>query len=849
VEVGLKIALFVCDCGTNIASVVDVPAVVSHGQTIPDVVLVEEGKWICSVDYLAKMKDLIQEHGIERVVVACCTPRTHEQIFKDTLKDAGLNQNMLEFVSIREQCSWVHKTEPVEATDKAKNLVEMGIAKARLLEPADTIQIPVGGTCLVVGGGIAGLTAASSLAEHGFKVVLVERSPELGGLLSKISKVAPTDQPPRSILEPLLESVTGSELIDIRTGTELTAVSGYVGNFRVQLKQDETTEELEAATIIIATGMEELEPAGLCGYGTHDNVMTLFEFEQMLKQHQHEGPDKFENINSIAVINCVNSRNETRGCCNIGCISAMKAIKSFRGVKPDSEIYLFHRDLIVPGPESAYLDEAQPNADALIRYQDDTLPEVQAGRNGQLNVRANDVLLEEDVEVKADLVVLVTAFKGDDSAEQLRKLLRVPVGQDNFYQEAHVKLKPVDFATDGIYLCGCAKSPKSVRDTIEEALGTAMRSAIPMKRGYVESEGLIAELDTEKCITCELCYETCSYGAVTVSQSAETAGGEGAPAEARTFSILEALCKGCGSCAAGCPEDALTIKNQTDEQIEAQIDAALADSPESKQLTFGCHWCALGAADLAGVSRLQYPTNVRIIRVMCSGRIDPTFIFSAFERGVPGVIVAGCEIPTCHYISGNIYAHYRMELSKKLLALAGIEPERLRTEWLSAAQGDRFAKAMRNFNESIESLGPVPKDVLEGLDLKAARACAESERLRLLVGKLPEMNSNGNRYGEQLSRHELNRILDAAVEDEFITQKILILLRRGGKSVKQLSEELGLEPSKIFRTVLMLVRENRVKRERIEGSSPIYIISEPEPEDAKVKDIKPMEGGVEAARA
>ncbi|UCH89205.1 MAG: hydrogenase iron-sulfur subunit, partial [Thermoplasmata archaeon] len=416
-----------------------------------------------------------------------------------------------------------------------------------------------------------------------------------------------------------------------------------------------------------------------------------------------------------------------------------------------------------------------------------------------------------------------------------------------FFQEAHVKLKPVEFATDGIYLAGCARSPKSLKDTVEEALGTAMRAAIPMKRGYIESDGLIAEIDGEKCMSCELCAETCAYGAVEVlAPAAQEAEGE--PAARRSFKVIEALCKGCGSCAAGCPEHAIAMQNFSSEQIEAQIEAGLVNVPAQKQLAFACHWCALGAADLAGVSRLQYPPNVRIIRVMCSGRVDPTFVLSAFARGVPGVLVAGCEIPTCHYISGNIYAGYRMDLVKILMKLAGIEPGRLRVEWLSAAQGDRFARVVDDFNKGTNQLGPLPAEVVSGLDLQAAIACADSDRLRLLVGKLPELAELGNKYGEIFSRHELTRILTEAASDEFVTQKVLILLKHSIMSVKSLAAKLDIAPPRVLRIILDLVHSGNVRRVKIEGTSPVYSAEESAKEAVQQRDEKPISGGVESAR-
>lgn len=746
----VNIGVFVCDCGSNIASVVDVPKVVEHAAGLPGVVYAEEGRWICAVDYLDTIKERVDEHSIDRLVVACCTPRTHEQIFKSAIEEAGLNQNMLEFVSIREQCSWVHKEEPEPATAKAMNLVEMGVAKVRLLAPRDVLQIPVGTTCLVVGGGIAGLTAADALAGLGYRVVLVERSTELGGKLNSVGTIAPSDRRSHELLEPLLARVRDNELIEVRTGTELAGVSGYIGHFKVSTRSGEGTEEFDISTIIIATGMTELEPEGLCGFRTTPNIITQLDYEKLVSGKGGRSSIDLDNIGTVAFINCVNSRNDERGCCNVGCITAAKSIKNLKAARPDTKVFLFHRDLIVPGTASDYLDDALQKADAQIRYPAGSLPQVETQDSGGVIVRAHDMLLEEDVQVQADLVVLVSAMCGDSSAGEIQKLLRIPVGNDNFFQEAHVKLKPVDFATEGIYLAGCARSPKGVIDTVEEALGTAMRSAIPMKRGYIESDGLTAEIEPGKCISCSLCVDMCAYGAVVEAEAA----GDG---KRKTFRVLDALCKGCGTCVAGCPTNAITMPNYSDTYLSAQLTAALDQLPEEKLVAFACHWCALGAADIAGVSRLQYPTNVRIMRVMCSGSVDPVHVLRAFEQGAPGVLVMGCEFPTCHYVSGNLFARHRLEFVRELLARAGIEPERLRTEWLSAAQGDRFAKVMRKFSKTISALGPVSKDVRTGDKLRYAIDAAGGKLLRMKMGKLPESGLSERGEYERIAKREYER--------------------------------------------------------------------------------------------
>ncbi len=812
----LRIGVFVCDCGTNIAGVIDVPAVVEYARTMDNVVISEEGKWICSVDYLSKIKEYISEENLNRVVVACCTPRTHEPTFKATIKEAGLNPFLLEFVSIREQSSWVHKTNPEQATEKAKDLVRMGVAKARLLVPGEELRLPVGKECLVIGGGIAGLTSALALGDLGFKVLLVEKTSQLGGMLNKLYRIAPGDTLASDILQPKIDLVKNHENITIFTNTEIAGLKGYVGNFKVQLKtvtsaesrgeggqSADNFEEHAVSTIIVATGMTELEPFGQFCYGKHPGVVTQLQFEEMLKANNA----RLSDIHNIAFINCVNSRNAEHGCCNVGCLASIKNIKNIKELNNNINTYLFFRDFNITGCDVQYHYNNMDKYSAAFRYPDDKPPVVR--RENKLSVQAYDILTGGDVKVDADLVVLATGFKGDSTVEHLKGLLKVSTNADGFFQEAHVKLRPLDFANEGIFVCGCARSPKDIRDTLDESLGAAMRAAIPMNKSYIETEGIVADINADKCISCGLCLEVCAFGAVeSIENKSE---------------VIQAICKGCGTCATSCPGDAISITDYSDEQILAQVEAVLAEHPEDKIVAFACHWCALGAVDNAGMSRFEYPPNVRIIRVMCAGRVDPQFILHAFQRGAAGVLVAGCEIPTCHYISGNHYASKKVQVTKKLLDLAGINPNRLRLEWLSAAQGPKFAKIITELTEHLTALGPLANDNFSELDLSAAFASVSNYRLKILATKLTDFEQTGNKYHELFSAHELERLTNDIVYDEFVANKILRSLKDSSKSVKVLSDELELKPSKALKCILDLKQSRRIKFDKITGTSPSYI--------------------------
>ena len=670
-----RIGVFVCDCGTNIRGVIDVPDVVEYAKTLLSVVYSEEATYLCSADFQPKIKDRIREHGLNRVVVACCTPRTHEPLFRETCREAGLNPYLLEFTSIREHCSWVHMHEPEKATEKAKDLVRMGVAKARLLEPQEELKIPVGKECLIIGGGIAGMTAALTLADMGFNVKLVEREDEPGGMLKKLNKIFPHDVSPKEIAEPKVKAVYEHKNIEVYTGTEIEDINGYIGAYRVTIRDNKRRSESEfkVSTIIVATGMREINPVGYYGYGEYDEVITQLQLEQMLKR------GALKEVKNVVMINCVGSREKDgrNYCCNVGCGASIKNAKHIKELYPDTNVYILYRDLMVFGKEELeYLEGVKGELVNFIKYSESRKPEVYKD-DGRLIVKVYAPQLADEVKIEVDLVVLTAGVEGTDEVKELREMLKVPVDAGNFFREGHVKLQPLSFATEGIYLCGCAHSPKGVMDTIHQAIGAAMKASIPMGRGFVEAEGITATINPELCTQCGLCAKVCPYGAIIIEDEFPRG--------------IPALCKGCGTCAAECPTDAITMRHFTDAQIMAQIEAALAEKPEEKILALCCNWCSYAAADLAGVSRFQYPPNVRIIRVMCSGRVDREFIYRAFERGAGLVLLAGCEFPTCHYISGNYACKKRTERVKKRLASKGINPDRLRVAWISAAEGKRFS--------------------------------------------------------------------------------------------------------------------------------------------------------------
>jgi heterodisulfide reductase subunit A len=681
----IRIGVFVCDCGTNIAGVVDVPDVTEYSKSLPNVVLADEGRWSCSVDYLTKLQDLIKEHRINRVVIASCTPRTHEPLFKRTIKEAGVNPYLLEFVSIREQVSWVHMKEPEVATQKAKELIKMGVAKAALLEEGQEIRLPVKTDCLVIGGGMAGMNAALSVADQGFKAFLVEKAPELGGILNRVCFVSHDNHktPAAKLVQAKVQQVQAHHHISVFTDTELEAVEGYIGNYKVKLKSNGngSTEDLDISTIIVATGMQEIEPEGQFEYGNDPRVITQLQLDSKLRAQQ------LDDVKNVVMISCVNSKNETRGCCNIGCHTSVKNAVALKHLRKDANVSILYRDMSLIKEEGMAQQAAKRLGVKFLRFPDDRYPEVRS-ENGNLRVKVYDLLVGREFEFPSDLLVLTTAFKGDDTVEQIRGHLKVSANPDGFFQESHVKLGPLEFATDGISLGGCAKAPMTFKESCEAGIGAAMKASIPMNKGYIETEGIVAEIDLTDCTQCGLCSKRCPYSAIAVD-------------EEKNPEVLQALCKGCGLCAADCPAECINIVHYSDDQVFAQVEAALEEDPDKKIVAFVCHWCALGGVDMAGVSRLQYPPNARLIRVMCSARVSLKMMQRPFELGAAGVLVAGCEFPTCHYIEGNYAAEKRLNRAKKRLAKAGHDPEKLWNIWCSAADGPKFANTMRSMVKDL----------------------------------------------------------------------------------------------------------------------------------------------------
>jgi heterodisulfide reductase subunit A len=554
-----RIGAFICHCGINIGAVVNVPEVVEYAKTLPNVVYAEANLYTCSQDSQERIKQIIQDHQLNRVVIASCTPRTHEPLFQNTIREAGLNRYLFELVNIREQCSWVHMFEPEGATEKAKELVAMTVAKAQLFKPVRELSIQIKQSGLVIGGGIAGMTAALELANQGFDVFLIEKEKELGGLVRKIHYTLENEDP-QQFLKDLIRKVEATDKVTALVDTNIRDITGYVGNFRVTTERGTTTRELEVGTIVVATGGKEYKPSEYL-YGQDERVLTQQDLEGKITAGTIHA-------NSIVMIQCVGSRTEDRPYCSkICCTTAVKNALKLKELDPATEITILHKDIRTYGFKEDYYEKAREAGVRFIRF-DQTKPPTVNTQDQELQVSLYDPASQETLAIIPDLLVLSAAFLPAENAE-LAQMLKVPREQNGFFLEAHVKLRPLDFATEGIFLCGAAQWPKFMNESIAQAKGAAARAAIILSKDSIKVPGVTASVNEERCIGCGACQELCPYNAIEMQYREKRL--EKAIIPTYQAYVLEALCKGCGTCASACPVQAITMPHFTNTQIMEMV--------------------------------------------------------------------------------------------------------------------------------------------------------------------------------------------------------------------------------------------------------------------------------------
>jgi heterodisulfide reductase subunit A2 len=557
-----RIGVFICHCGTNIGGIVNVPEVVEYARGLPYVVYAEANMYTCSEEGISSIKNNIKVHNLNRVVVASCTPRTHQPLFRNACADAGLNPYLFEFVNIREHCSWIHMQNRQEATEKAKELVKMGVAKARWLEAQEEFESDVYPAAMVIGGGVAGMSAALNLANQGFDVHLVEKEPELGGRLLKLNRIFPINKDPRELVETIVKAVEGHSKISLHMPAVVKAASGYIGNFDISVDEGGKGVSFKVGVIIVATGAQVLKPE-LYRYGELANVLTQLDLEQRLKD------GGLGEVQNVVMINCVGARIPERPYCSrLCCMTAIKNAALMKEINPEAKVYVLHRDLMTYGVEfEEYYREAKEAGVRFIRYTLSNPPQV-IGAEKVEAVKVYDELMDMELELPCDLLVLATPLIPNGDNEGLSRMLKVPIGDGGFFLEAHVKLRPVEFSTDGIYVAGSCRWPADIRESIAQGYAAASEAVIPLRQGMVKVEAITATVDPKICKGCGTCVLVCPFDAIELKES-KIRGLEGKIVS----EVNTALCKGCGLCAAACPNRAIQQRGFTDMQLLSMVNA------------------------------------------------------------------------------------------------------------------------------------------------------------------------------------------------------------------------------------------------------------------------------------
>ena len=551
----IRIGVFVCNCGINIGGVVDVPAVAEYAATLPHVVFVEQNLFTCAQDTQEQMKKIIKEKQLNRIVVASCSPRTHEPLFQETLQACGLNKYLFEMANIRDQNSWVHGHEPEMATEKAKDLVKMAIARAATLRPLKEKTIPVNRRALIIGGGVAGMNAALGLANQGFESVLIEKETTLGGLSRQLTRTI-DGTPIQPYLNDLIESVTHHDLIQVLTQTLIVGFTGYQGNFTTEVLVGPGMYErkIDHGVIILATGAKEYQPTEFL-YGKDERVMTQIELGKRI-----EGKG-VKDLNTVVMIQCVGSRNEESiNCSRVCCQTAVKNALRIKALNPDANIYILNRDIRTYGLLEDYYREAREKGILFPRFDANEPPLVEFADNG-LMVTFKDQALQRTLRTPVDVVVLSTGMRAEDT-EELSSILKLGRNEDGFFMEAHVKLRPVDMAGEGIFVCGTAHSPKLISEAITQAYAAVSRAATFLSQDTITLSAVTAKVKPELCAACLVCVRSCPHHIPFINADGAS-------------EIDEALCHGCGICAAECPAKAIELSWYEDEQIIIKIDALL----------------------------------------------------------------------------------------------------------------------------------------------------------------------------------------------------------------------------------------------------------------------------------
>jgi heterodisulfide reductase subunit A len=549
----VRIGVFVCDCGSNIAGYLEMKELVDYAKTLPGVAFVQENLYTCSEGGINEIKDAIPRENLNRVVVASCTPRTHEPLFMSACEEAGLNPYLFEMANIRDQCSWVHMQAREKGTQRAKTQIAMAVAKAARLRELSRIKLGLTHRAIIIGGGISGMSAAMALGNMGYEVDLIEKQDRLGGLLNDLNLILPTHEPPSILLDDLSARLNDNPKVTIHTNALVKKVEGYIGNFVATVEETGTEIKLKVGAIIVALGARVLKPAGLMGYDG-EKVVTHLELEAILRR----GAPPAKNV---VMIQCVGSRCEERTYCSrICCMTAVKNAILLKESNPEINVTIMYRDMQMYGVENEDMFRRSKEMGVrYVTYDPGKPPSVM-----QNEVRVYHLRMGKEIKVLADLTVLSTPLIAQEDAGDTSTMLKVPVNENGFFLEGHVKLKPLDFATDGVYLCGNARFPSTIREAIAQGLGAASRAAGVLSKEALYTSGIVADISPDTCCGCLGCVQVCPYGAINYFE------------DRGICQVNKVLCKGCGGCAATCPSGSARLDGFSNQQIYSQIEKALA---------------------------------------------------------------------------------------------------------------------------------------------------------------------------------------------------------------------------------------------------------------------------------
>ncbi len=577
-----RIGVFVCSCGSNIGGLVDVKALAEYAKTLPNVVFTEDNLYTCSETGLEEIRKGIKEHNLNRVVVASCTPRTHEPLFRNCVSEEGVNEYLFNFVNIRDQNTWVHQKYPKEAFEKAKDLIRMGVAKSVRLEPLEKIIVDATPSALIIGGGISGMTTAISLGNQGFHTYLVEKEDHLGGRLNKLYKLFPHDLEASVLLDSLKNSIENNQNVTIYTSSKVSNIEGFIGNYEVEINQNNNNINLTVGAIVVAVGtsivpmitiVKELKKVlGADSFNssiktvmnrsvpriTQSDLEYRFKNNDFSEEVKKMVPEATLDPNDVVMIQCYGARNDERAyCSSVCCMTALKNALIIKEKNPDANVTIIFRDLYTPGTEyEDYYRKAREKGVIFIKYSLDRPPAVVENK-----IKVYNELMRDDISIPMDLLVLSTPLGANDDNKELAQMLKVPLEENNFFLEAHVKLRPIDFATDGIYICGSAKWPVDITEAITQGYAAASRVSTIISHDTIEVEGatsFLPEWNKNLCTGCEVCVTVCPYKAINKNEEDE-------------IEITQVLCKGCGVCGATCTSQAIIISHFTDEQILSEI--------------------------------------------------------------------------------------------------------------------------------------------------------------------------------------------------------------------------------------------------------------------------------------